>query len=201
MRAFIAMALPDEVRLALTELQRDLATSRADVKWVGQSQLHLTLRFLGEVTDEQRGAVERLLAQVGQRHAPFSLRLNGVGAFPSPGAPRVVWVGVTEGQAEVTQLAKTLEEGIQVLGLPKAERPFSAHVTLGRVRSPRRRKPLTALLAEAPWQPPAAFRVEAMRLYQSVLSPHGPHHTVLADVLLTGGGVSGNRGRSAQPGP
>ena len=186
MRAFVAIALPEEVRAALTGLQRQLATSGADVKWASPDQLHLTLRFLGDITQEQRDAVEHLLATVAVTRPPFPIRLEGVGAFPSIASPRVVWVAVREGRTSLLELAGALEEGIRALGCSAEERPFAAHVTLGRVRSPRRRTILTERLRTAAWSPPSAWPVDAVRLYQSVLSPAGPHYTVLADVPLTG---------------
>ena len=185
MRAFVAIRVPEAVRRALIGLKDELASAGADVKWVGSEQLHITLKFLGEITEEQAGAVQGLLAEIGREHSPVDLQLERIGAFPSLTSPRVVWVGVGLGRDPVVEMAQALEEGSRRLGLPREERPFSAHVTLGRVRSPRGRKQLIERLREVEWQSPSAWRAESLRLYHSVLRPAGPAYTVLADVPLT----------------
>lgn len=186
MRAFVAIALPESVCAALRQLGAQLAESGADVKWVEAGHLHLTLRFLDEITQAQRQVVETLLGDLTGRHAPFAMGLDAVGAFPSTGAPRVVWVGMSEGRARLVQLADELEQGLRARGWPAEERPFSAHVTLGRVRSPRRREQLIERLRSAAWRPPPAWQVDAVRLYESVLGSAGPTYTILAEVPLLG---------------
>ncbi len=188
MRAFLAIPLPDDARAALTVLQRDLAGSGADVKWVEPDHLHVTVKFLDEISDQQRRDVEALLHRIAAHEAPCRLSLKEVGAFPSIVAPRVVWVGVDEGRDAVIRLAQRLEREGQAIGLRRQERPFAAHVTIGRVRSPRGQEALARRLRETAWQPPAAWPVTSLRLYQSDLSGSGPRYTVLAEVPLAGGG-------------
>ena len=98
MRAFIAVGLPDEVRDALARLQRQLDASRADVKWVEPANLHLTLKFLADITEAQRAGMETLLRQIAGHQPKFVMRLGALGAFPTLTAPRVVWVGCEEGR-------------------------------------------------------------------------------------------------------
>lgn len=186
MRAFIAIALPEHVRSSLARLQGELAQSGADVKWVSQAQLHLTLKFLDEITEEERQAVEALMGRLAGREAPFQLGLAELGAFPSVSAPRVVWVGLSEGKEAAARIAQAIEDGGRTIGLRREERPFSPHLTLGRVRSPRRRETLMQRLRAVAWQPPAAWRVSSLTLYQSVLRPDGPQHTILAESPLLG---------------
>lgn len=186
MRAFLAVSLPADVRASLAVLQRGLAHSNADVKWVEPENLHVTLRFLGEITEEQRLALEALLERLAPREEPFVLGLEGIGAFPSLGSPRVFWVGLSTGRETAARIAGAIErEGATIL-LEKAERPFAAHVTLGRVRSPRHRPALVQRLRETSWRAPDPWRVSALTLYQSVLGPGGPRYTVLAEVPLGG---------------
>ena len=221
MPAFLALTLPDDIRRSLAVLQQELAHSGADIKWVEPQNLHVTLKFLGEVTDEQRLAVERLLGEAArgetaftpyhggrparqggeewrgrpegsfQRPRPlgrgtgFTLGLDRVGAFPSIASPRVVWVGLGEGKERAVRIAERIEESCGSLGLPKEDRSFAAHVTLGRVRTPRRQAELARALRECAWRAPAPWPVTALTLYQSVLSSRGPNYTVLAEVPLT----------------
>lgn len=198
MRAFIGIALPDGVRTRLAILQQQLDASRADVKWVEPSNLHVTLKFLDEITQEQRLTVEALLGRVAGHERAFILELGHAGAFPSIDAPRVVWVGLEQGKETVVRLAQAIEREGQAIPLRRArpgtgpsrageERPFAAHVTLGRVRTPRNRAALTQRLHETDWQPPASWYVTALTLYQSVLSSAGSRYSVLAEVPFSGG--------------
>ena len=192
MRVFIGIRLPEHVRVSLAGLQQELATSGADVKWVEPSNLHITLKFLDEITEQQRQAVEAMLAPIAVQHHPFQLGIEGVGAFPSLTAPRVIWVGLATGKETVARVVKAIEQEGRRLQLRREERPFSSHLTLGRVRSSRHQQRLAQLLREVAWQPPAAWQVSSLTLYQSVLSFAGPRYTVLAAIPLaatTGGGA------------
>lgn len=184
MRAFIALVLPDAARDALERLQQELRASRADVKWVEPDNLHVTLKFLGEISEAERQALERMLRQLATSMEPFALGLSGVGAFPSVSAPRVIWVGLGEGVEAAAHLAQAIEREGASIPLPREDRPFSAHVTLGRVRSPRGRQVLVVALKQSRWQPPSAWQVNAVTFYQSVLGSGGPQYTVLADIPL-----------------
>lgn len=184
MRAFIGIALPDAVRSSLAGLQRQLSESGADVKWVEAENLHVTLKFLDEITDEQRRRVEELLARVAGGQGAFTLGLKQVGAFPSTSSPRVLWVGLAEGRDAAMRIAQAIEQEGQAISLRREERPFAAHVTLGRVRTPRNRAALSQRLQEIVWSPPAAWRVPSLTLYESVLSSAGPRYTALADFPL-----------------
>ena len=184
MRAFLAIDLPEHARSSLARLQDELAQSGADVKWVGPAQVHVTLKFLGEITEDERHAVETLVARVTASEAPFAIRLNALGAFPSLTAPRVVWVGVGEGGEVVSRIAEAIEREGASIPLRREERAFSPHLTLGRVRSPRGRQALVTALRDARWEPPPPWRVSLVTLYQSVLRPDGPQHTILADLPL-----------------
>ncbi len=186
MRAFLGLSLPEDVRASLAALQRALAASQADVKWVEPPNLHVTLTFLDEISDAQRHAIERLVARVAGHEEPFLLGLGSLGAFPSLESPRVVWVGLTEGSARLARLAEAIEREGGAISLGRGERSFAPHLTLGRVRSPRRRDALAQQLRTAAWQPPAPWRVTAVTFYQSILTANGPRYAMLAEVPLTG---------------
>ena len=186
MRTFLAITLPTEVQDALSNLQQTLAESRAKVKWVAPENLHVTLKFLGSMTEERRQAMAAMLRQVARDDEPFPLGVDGgVGAFPSMTSPRVIWVGLSTGKDVVTRLAAAIEREGEALALfAKAERPFAAHVTLGRVRSPKHRHALVRALQECAWKAPAPWRVTSLTLYQSVLGSEGPTYSVLFDAPL-----------------
>lgn len=184
MRAFIGIPLPLSVREQLRDLQAQLAAAKADVKWVEAENLHVTVKFLGEITDAEREAVEELLRRVATHETPFSLGMAGIGAFPSLSSPRVVWVGLREGAERASRLAQAIDDAGAAIPLRREGRPFAAHVTLGRVRSLRGRARLVERLRTATWSSPPPWQVQAFTLYQSVLSALGPRYTPLAEFAL-----------------
>ena len=185
MRAFLAITLPTDIQDALSDLQQTLAASQATVTWVAPDHLHVTLKFLGSITEERRRAVAAMLRRAAQHEEPFPLGVDGgVGAFPSMTAPRVIWVGLATGKDVVTRLAASIEREGEALAFAKDERPFAAHVTLGRVRSPKHRHALVRALQECAWKAPAPWRVTSLTLYQSILGSGGPTYRVLDDAPL-----------------
>lgn len=190
MRSFIALEMPPEARNFAAGLIKELKPSGADVKWVEPVNLHLTLKFLGEVdpgaTADIITALEGALAGRG---AP-GLSAVGCGAFPKARAPRVVWLGL-DGQTEmVAQMARALETALEPLGFEPEKRAFKPHLTLGRVRRPRRgaKSPSTAPLSRAlaalatipgPW-----FKADRVVLMKSTLTSSGPIYESLHRVTL-----------------
>lgn len=178
-RLFVALDLPDAIKDQLVEVAKGVP----GVKWVGREQMHLTLRFIGEVDDAQLAAAQAALA--GVRAAPFDMLLKGVGQFPPRGAARVLWVGVAPAPG-LTALQRGVEAAISGAQLPPADKPFAAHITLGRVRtSPQPMVIGRYLNQHAAFEtPPIPAREFA--LYASRLSPHGPSYTRLAAFPLAG---------------
>ncbi|MDX1586978.1 MAG: RNA 2',3'-cyclic phosphodiesterase [Balneolaceae bacterium] len=125
MRLFTAIAVPNEIKAGLHELY----TSIEGVRWQDTSQMHLTLRFIGEVTAE---IAERLVSELQQVSvSPFHLELNGLGTFPESGKPKVIWVGV-EPESRLQELHRQIESACQQAGLEPDNRSFTPHITLGR---------------------------------------------------------------------
>ena len=184
MRAFIGVGLSDDARTSLAQLQDTLSGSGADVKWVVPALLHVTLKFLDEITDAQRQPVEALLHRVAESEPMLTLGIVGVGAFPSVSAPRIVWVGLSEGGDRLARIAGMIEAEGRSLGLRREERPFTPHLTLGRVRSSRNLAALAQCLRAIEWPPPPPCPVSSLTLYQSVLEASGPAYTVLGEFPL-----------------
>ena len=184
MRAFLGISLPEQIRASLVTLQEQLAESQADVKWVAPEQLHVTLKFLNEISEERTQQVTQFLRSIAQKTPAFMLQLQDLGAFPSVSDPRILWVGVREGGVAVVALAAAIEEQCRAYRLKREDRAFSAHATIGRVRSPRRREALVQRLRETTWDAPASWRATSVTFYQSVLGQAGPTYTVLAELPL-----------------
>jgi RNA 2',3'-cyclic 3'-phosphodiesterase len=161
---------------------------------------HLTLVFLGEIGPDQLAAVRERLPPVGAAHAPFDLTVEGVGAFPSEDAPRVVWLGITDGRLAVERLARAVREALApIVGAP-AER-FVPHVTWFRVRSPAARRAAREVLAgERLAPPPHTTRVGAFFLKESRLGPGGAQHRTIEAYPLRGSN-EGLPTEAPSPGP
>jgi RNA 2',3'-cyclic 3'-phosphodiesterase len=186
-RTFIAVGLDKAVHDRTVALQQKLAEAGVDVKWVEPENLHLTLLFLGEVEDRDLPAVCRSVAEVCARLPPFSMSVERTGCFPNPRRPRTLWVGVGAGTQELVALHDALEPPLLELGCYRREdRPYTPHLTLGRVKGDRPAEPLAAALAKhAGWQG-GPTHVREVLVMSSELTPKGPVYTVMSRARLQG---------------
>jgi 2'-5' RNA ligase len=174
-RAFLAIPLPEKLCEELAAVGRSIAGLRAQKA----PTIHLTIRFLGEVEDPE--PVARAAAEVAGRHPAFDVSLQGVGAFPDARRPRVVWVGLGEGAGAAAALAKDIDDAVFALGFPREERPWSAHITLGRFRD---RPPKPPHLD--PRREFGRARADRLVLFRSVLTPEGALHEPFREMSLLG---------------
>lgn len=174
MRCFFAIDVPGDVRELLVRVQEELRRSGADVKWVEPANLHLSLKFLGEVSEEQRTRLRDLVAVEVLRWPPLALTYGGVGAFPERGTPRIVWAGATGEIDRLAGLASAVERAAETVGVPPEGRPFVAHLTLGRVKSARNLKSLLSAMEHQREVPLGSGVVREVVLYQSLLRAQGP---------------------------
>ena len=184
MRCFVAIALPPPVRKLLVHVQDILRRSDADVKWVEAENLHLSLKFLGDVDDEPLARVKGLLSVEALRWPRIRLTYAGIGTFPEHGTPRVVWAGCSGDLERLAGLAGAVERAAEVVGVPREHRPFVAHLTIGRVRSARNVKHLKAALENQREVPLGTDEVGSFILYQSHLSNKGPVYEEVASFPL-----------------
>jgi 2'-5' RNA ligase len=177
-RLFFAVPLANELRDRACELQGELAAAGARVKWVERPNLHMTLKFVGEVPGERVEAYCEEAAQVAAGAKGCEIAVRGVGCFQSRGAPRTIWLG-TEGEApELAELAAGLDEALARAGLGEAERrAFAAHFTLGRVRGRQRAGELLAAIERLADAVVGQMPVESFVLMRSELTPSGPIYT------------------------
>jgi len=178
MRLFVALDLPLDVRERLAAVQDRLRRTHADVSWVRVENLHITLKFLGETEEKRLDQIRDVLAEVARACAPFPLQVTGVGSFGGR-TPRVVWAGVSEGADHLTRLAGQVESALARVGFPKEKRSFSAHLTLGRVRSPKNAEALLAALHEFRAEKFGTLAATEFQLMQSELRPTGSVYTML----------------------
>lgn len=183
-RAFIALELTSEIQNQLKQAQDGLKKAGADVKWVEPSGIHLTLKFLGNVSLELIGEIKKHLDALVKDHRRFELSISELGAFPKKEYPRVIWVGIPRGRDQTIELAKDLQERLINLGFMKEKRDFKPHLTLGRVRSNHNRSQLTKLL-ESVTVLPKTMQAETLTLFKSTLTPQGAIYEALHKAKLS----------------
>lgn len=180
-RSFISIDLDDTKILSQVEsIMSSLVSIGGDLKPVERENIHLTLKFLGNVSITKLDEVKSALAQVS--FAPFSLEIRGAGAFPNLKRMNVIWVGIEEGWSQVELIYEQTEKLLHQLGFSRETRPFSPHITVARVKSGRKRDEIAAFLGHLTDESFGTFNVESVRLKQSVLSPSGPKYSTLFEV-------------------
>lgn len=187
-RTFIGVPAIDEVEVAaITAIDR-LRPVAEGVKWVEPDNLHWTLHFLGDLSDQEMAEVCLRTTRVVARHAAFSLSAHGVGAFPSIQRPRTLWLGAGEGADELVALHKSLEQMLTPMGFRPENRPYTPHLTLGRISGAaggRGGALLSEQLAKMADLDGGAMNVDEVIVYASEPSRDGPHYTVLASAPLS----------------
>lgn len=188
-RCFIAIHLPSSVLAELASLEEKLKAGRHPfVKWVDPGSLHLTLKFLGNAAADSIPEITLAMRRAAGPHSPFHLQLAGTGAFPNWQRPQVMWAGVGGDLDRLEALQKDVEAVVSPLGFPTEPRPWSAHLTLGRLRDraggdDRRR--FAQFAQGVGWRTSLPFEVDAISLIRSQLTPAGPIYTDLAAAPLT----------------
>lgn len=179
-RSFIAFDIDSEsVLKRMTEVQTMLTKTGADLKLVEPKNIHMTLRFLGNITPS---TVEKIFEEMKKvQFTPFDIRLHGVGAFPNPRYPRVVWAGITQGADQLRSIFEQLEPKLLGLGFAPDPKGFSPHLTIARVRSGRNRVELAKCLSENENCEFGVIDAKCLKLKRSDLTPRGPIYSTLKE--------------------
>jgi len=188
-RAFIALELPtflqDAIQTATAGLRKKLDPDL--VRWTPSHNVHLTLKFLGDVSPANMDNLKQMLIMEGAQHPAFDLHVEGIGSFPNPKRPRVLWVGLNA-PAVLPSLAHAIETASARLGYPAEERSFSPHLTIGRVRQNASTTDLQRIrtaLEETKVGDLGAAHIDAINLFKSDLQPGGSVYTRLFSAPLT----------------
>lgn len=174
----MAVEMPEDVRQQFKEVQTTLRGADAHVKWVEPHNIHLTLKFLGDITENQLETLCQGVTEGVQGITPFEINLSRLGAFPNLKRPRVIWIGVEDGKEEMIRLQQQLEESIFNHGFPKEDRKFSPHLTIGRVKSPRGLDDLVTIMKDTPFES-NSIEIREVVVMKSTLTPEGPIYTPL----------------------
>ena len=186
-RTFMALPLSEAVKARLVAAQEDLAAaSEARIRWVARENLHLTVKFLGDVEDRTLNDVCAVAAEAAGQVEPFSLAVTGLRAVPPAGRMRMVWAGVDEPTRRLAKLHALLEESCASLGFKEENRAFRPHLTLGRVKGGRDVAALRAAAAGFADTDFGACPVDELIVLSSDLGPKGPTYTALSHARLGG---------------
>ncbi|GAB4410848.1 MAG: RNA 2',3'-cyclic phosphodiesterase [Anaerolineae bacterium] len=191
LRAFIAIELSTETQTALAELQQRLkmVVPPHSVRWTAPENIHLTLHFLGDVAVDEVNKISDLMQAATSTCSPFALTLGGLGCFPNTRRPRIVWTGVSGQMDILLKLHRELGEGLKTIGFTPEARPYSPHLTVGRVKDDLPQRLLSQLGQVLEQTQPqvgqvATLNVAEIHLMQSDLKPVGPIYTPLAAAAL-----------------
>ncbi|MDQ2904529.1 MAG: RNA 2',3'-cyclic phosphodiesterase [Ktedonobacteraceae bacterium] len=189
-RTFIALDLHASLQRFLGEVIRQGSAALSTVSWVNPASIHLTLAFLGELSDEQLAQARQATEAASQQLSPFEYRLSRLGTFGSPRQPRVIWMGIDEPTGSLVQLHRVLQRGLELPGFEVDRRPLAAHLTLARIKSPLSPDQLQSLqhflqTVQVPSSlPPQA--VTQVNVMKSELSRSGARYTCLWAYTLGG---------------
>jgi 2'-5' RNA ligase len=187
MRVFIAIDINNQIRKGLGDLQSELQgkvdAKKGDLKWVKPENIHLTLKFLGEIKDEQLVDVCNAVQDVAGKHETFELDVETVGSFGGKNA-RVLWIGIGRGGDHLLPLQKDVEERLASAGWPPEARKFTGHLTLCRIKNPKAGAKLAAMTEEYKNLKLGTILADSVSVYQSQLTPSGPIYTVLGNYKL-----------------
>jgi 2'-5' RNA ligase len=183
-RSFIAIELPGQVVEAIKKLQEDLRKCGLGIRWVRPENIHLTLKFLGNISEEDVEPITGVLKTAADTTEPFHLRGQGLGIFPGISRPRVIWVGMSGDVEPLKQFQLRVEEGLEQLGFPKEKRPFRSHLTLGRVKGNLEKRILLEVIEQLGNFESDSFTADSIILFRSDLQRGGAVYTKLAEIPL-----------------
>jgi len=178
-RTFIAFELPEHIVSAISQIQEGLKKSGLKMKWVKPENIHLTLKFLGNIKTSDVEKVDRAMTQSVKSVDPILLAVKGIGVFPDLRRPRVLWVGITGSVNSILTLHSAIEENLESIGFPKENRPFKGHLTVGRVKAKIDPKRLTDAMKVFETFESESFIADHLILFQSELRPTGAVYTKL----------------------
>ena len=184
-RTFVAIPSTTEIQVAGAELTRQISAIADGIRWVAPEQMHLTVKFLGDVEDREVYSVCDRVRRISEQYQSFGVACEGVGAFPTPERPRTLWIGVRDEAAHLSNLQRQIDDAMCQLGFPAEARKYHGHFTLGRIRSRLRNgTEVAAFLAENADRDFGSLNVDRLVVYASELTRQGPTYTTLGTCPL-----------------
>ena len=183
-RTFICIEIPDSIKSRISKLQETLQHIDAQVSWSKPSNIHLTVKFLGNVESSRIERVSKALERSAIGISPFEIEIGGVGCFPSPRSPRVLWVGVSDVPEQLRRLYTNIEDELARQGFQRETRKFSPHLTIGRIRAPHNAAQVAEALIKSGFSSERFVATEVV-LMRSDLRPTGSIYTPQTVIRLS----------------
>jgi len=180
LRVFIAVEISKQAKQKISGLIACLKQSGADVKWITEAQMHLTLKFLGGISADKINCISETLSGIARTFESFPITFSGTAAFPDLKHPAVLWLGVGKGAESLEMLNDKIENALEKLGFQKEKRKFKPHLTLGRVKSSKNIKELIKLIEQTGFEYEKEIKINGLALFQSALNPQGAIYTILS---------------------
>jgi len=182
-RMFIAIDANEKVRNSLRPIQNRLEETGADLKLVSSENIHMTLRFIGDVSESRIGLIEDTIDEVFTFDS-FEMSVEGLGVFPNPGFIRVIWAGVAKGTERLEKIREKLDSKLAELGFSSEDEEFTPHFTIARVKSGKAKDKLNSIINEKSEESWGTVKVNKIELKKSELTSEGPIYTTLAEAKL-----------------
>ncbi len=180
-RGFIAIEI--NATSSILEFEKEIKKTGADIKLIEPQNIHITLKFLGDVDEILIDEIEQIMKDAVKEIKPFTMKLNGVGVFPNNNYVRVIWIGIKEAQILET-IVKTIDEHLSKLGFKKEKRGFSSHLTIARVKSVKNKQRLLETIEKYMNVEFSIQEVKSIKLMKSDLTSAGPIYTTIKDVTF-----------------
>jgi len=184
MRTFISIEIPEEIKDNIEKMINELKLMLTPIKWVDKKNMHITLKFLGWVEDRKIDALTGSVADMTKGFGTIKIGFSGLGVFPDERHPRVVWVGLSEGEEKVKELADRIEDELAKQGYKSEEREFSAHLTIGRIKEKIDVAPLEKLIKDNERKSFGSFVASHVSLMKSTLMRTGPIYEEVKQLIL-----------------
>jgi RNA 2',3'-cyclic 3'-phosphodiesterase len=185
-RAFIAFPIPETITIRICDIQERLKSYRLPVRWVKPENVHLTLKFFGEISLSTVNDIGKVLEDTVRVYAPLMFFIKGLGVFPNIKKPRVLWIGISGDIKPLSEIQANLEISLEKKGFAKENRPFKSHLTLGRIKGDIHPENLFDILRSFSNFTSEPFEAKELVLYKSELNPSGALYTKLQTVYLDG---------------
>lgn len=185
-RAFIAVEITGQAKQNISALITNLKQSNADAKWITENQMHLTLKFLGDIDESGVQKISGILSDISNNFESFKIDFSNIGGFPNLDHPSVIWLGVENGSEHLKTLNSEIETALEKIGFKKEPRLFKPHLTLARIRSDKSIPSLIKSIREInpAMDPKNSANVDKVALLQSVLNPKGAIYKVIVEKYL-----------------
>jgi len=183
-RSFVAIELPEHVIALLRGVQQDLSGNKFRVRWVQPDNIHLTLKFLGNIDSNDIDGIGAAMSNTIQGCGPITLYAEGVGVFPSVKRARIIWMGLSGHVQRLSEIQRKLEKNLAAIGFPEENRSFKAHLTIGRFKSAVNPKVIEPIVHKYSTLRSEEFTLNQFVLFKSELTPSGPVYSALQRVVF-----------------